>query len=99
MKDCAPDREETKIYNVKSNILYAYSFVETDEWNTVKSYISNAKNEFSNILNNQVNNQNSIDEINKAYILINELEEDCNTQNKNVFYVNYRNLMQELENI
>lgn len=99
MKDFAADREETKIYNVKSNILYAYSFVETDDWNTVKNYIGNAKNEFSNILNNQVNNKNSIDEINKAYILINELEEDCNTQNKNVFYVNYRNLMQELENI
>ena len=99
MKDFAADREETKIYNVKSNILYAYSFVETDEWNNVKTYVGNAKNEFSNILNNQVNNKNSIDEINKAYILINELEEDCNTQNKNVFYVNYRNLMQELENI
>lgn len=99
MKDFAADREETKIYNVKSNILYAYSFVETDEWNNVKTYVGNAKNEFSNILNNQVNNRNNIDEINKAYILINELEEDCNTQNKNVFYVNYRNLMQELENI
>lgn len=99
MQDFAADREETKIYNVKSNILYAYSFVETDEWNNVKTYVGNAKNEFSNILNNQVNNRNNIDEINKAYILINELEEDCNTQNKNVFYVNYRNLMQELENI
>ena len=51
------------------------------------------------MLNNQVNNMNNIDEINKSYILINELEEDSNNKNKNVFYVNYRNLMQELENI
>lgn len=99
IKDFAPDSNKVSVYNVKSNILYAYAYVETDDWDNVKKYIGSAKEEFSNVLNNQVNNMSNIDEINKAYILINELEEDSNNQNKKVFYVNYRNLMQELENI
>ena len=99
IKDFAPDSNKVSVYNAKSNILYAYAYVETDDWDNVKKYIGSAKEEFSNVLNNQVNNMSNIDEINKAYILINELEEDSNNQNKKVFYVNYRNLMQELENI
>ena len=99
VKDFAPEGNEANVYSVKSNILYAYTYATIDDWNNVKKYISSAKDEFTNILNNQVNNMNNIDEINKAYILINELDEDGNNQNKKVFYVNYRNLMQELENI
>ena len=99
IKDFAGDSSQTNVYNVKSNILYAYANIETDNWDNVKKYVNSAQSEFANILNNQVNNMNNIDEINKAYILINELKNDCNEQNKKVFYVNYRNLMQELENI
>ena len=99
VKDFTGDSQYTSLYNVKSNVLYAYASIEIDDWDNVKKYVNIAREEFSNILNNQVNNMNNIDEINKAYILINELEEDCNNQNKKVFYVNYRNLMQELENI
>lgn len=99
VKDFAADSNQVSAYNVKSNILYAYAHVENDDWDTVKKYISSAKEEFSNVLNNQVNNVNNMDEINKSYILINELEEDSNNKNKKVFYVNYRNLMQELGNI
>lgn len=99
VSDFANDSSKSNIYNVKSNILYAYSNVETENWDNVKKYISNAKANFSSILNNQVSNMNNINEINKAYILINELENDCDNKNKKVFYVNYRNFMQELENI
>lgn len=99
IKDFSGDSNEKNVYQVKSNILYAYASIETNDWNKVKNYINTAKEEFSNLLNNPMDNINNMDEINKSYILINELEEDCNNQNKKVFYVNYRNLMQELENI
>ena len=99
VNDFIEDGNEAHIYNVKSNILYADSFVEAEDWENVKKYIVSTKEKFYNILNNQVNNVNKIDMINKAYVLINELEEDCNNKNKKVFYINYSNLMQELENI
>ena len=84
---------------VTSNILYAYANIETDDWNKTSDYIGKAKTEYANIVNGQVNNVNKIDKINKAYILINEIEKNASNKNKNVFYVNYRNLIQELENL
>ena len=47
-------------------------------------------------MNNQINNINNIDDINKAYILINELVDDVNKKSKKTFYINYQEIMQEL---
>ena len=99
IKDIGPDNQKVSLFIVESNILYAYSYIEQDNWNKVLEYIGSAKQEFSNIINNQVNNVNNIDVINKSYILINELEKNANNKDKNIFYINYSNLMQELENI
>ena len=99
IKDIGPDNQKVSLFIVESNILYAYSYIEQDNWNKVLEYIGSAKQEFSNIINNQINNVNNIDVINKSYILINELEKNANNKDKNIFYINYSNLMQELENI
>lgn len=99
IKEFESDNKEVSLLNVKTNILYSYSFVSTETWDKVIEYMSKAKKEFSNIINNQINNVNDIDVINKSYILINELEKNSNNKDKNIFYINYINLMQELENI
>ena len=99
IQDFSNDNNNKSLFIVKSNILYAYAYIETDDWDKVNDYVSKAKTEFANIVNGQVNNVSKIDKINKAYILINEVEKNANEKNKSVFYVNYRNLIQELENI
>lgn len=99
VKDFSSDTQKISVYTVKSNVLYAYATTRQDDWNKIGGYVTKAKQEFSNIMNNQINNASSIDTINKAYILINELEEDCKNKNKNIFYINYVNLIQELNNI
>ena len=91
--------ENSKIYNVRSNILYSYSEIERDNWEEAGNYIKKANENFANILNNQINNIAKIDIINKAYVLLNELQEDCNSKDRKVFLINYSNLMQELQNI
>ena len=93
------DNNKTSLLNTKSCILYSYAEMEGEDWSEAKNYISKAKNEFANVLNNQVNNINRIDIINKAYILINELEEDSNNMERKIFLINYSNLIQELQNI
>lgn len=80
-------------------MLYAYAAATQDNWDKIREYVSNAKQEFNSIMNNQVNNVANIDIVNKAYILINELEEDSKNENKSIFYINYLNLIQELNNI
>lgn len=93
------DKNEISLLNIESSILYSYAEIERNNWSKASDYITKAKNEFSNIINNQVNNINKIDIINKAYVLINELEEDCNNNERKIFLINYSNLIQELQNI
>lgn len=99
VKDVNADAQMISLITVKKDILYAYAWIEDDDWNKVIEYIGKAKTEFTNIINNQLNNMNNIDVINKSYILINELEKNSNNKDKEIFYINYKNLMQELENI
>ena len=99
LNDFSNDEQIKNIFNTKSNILYAYSAIDGEDWNQANEYIEKAKSEFNKIMNNQVNNINNIDEINKAYILINELSDDINKQSKKTFFINYVEVIQELENI
>ena len=99
IQDISGDSDLTSLYKTKSNIIYGYSRVDAQDWESVNNYIQTAINEFGNIMNNQVNNINDIDSINKAYVLINELKDDAVNKTGSVFYINYKNLMQELESI
>lgn len=99
LRDFSGDIQKNSLYTVKTFILYSCAYCEQDSWVKTTENIKNAKQEFTNILNNQIHNANNIDVINKSYILINELEKNSNNRDENVFYINYSNLMQELENI
>lgn len=99
INDFSGDNEKISIYKVRSNILYSYAYAESSDWQKVSEYISKAEQEFSNILNNQINNINKLDIINKSYILLNELKQDSINNDKNIFLVNYTNLMQELQTL
>lgn len=99
ISEFSADSTNTSVYSVRSNILYSYSEMERDNWEEAGNYIKKADENFSNILNNQINNINKIDIVNKAYVLLNELQEDCNGKDRKVFLINYSNLMQELQNI
>lgn len=98
-KEAINDNNEITLFNVKCNVLYSYAYLESENWEKVKEYVNNAKTDFNNIVNNQVNNIYQIDIVNKSYILINEIEKDISNKSKKTFYINYEILMQELENL
>lgn len=99
LKEFSDDAEINTIYNLKTNILYAYAYVENEDWNKINEHLAKAKEGFTGLINNSLNNLNNIDIINKAYILVNELEEDSKTQDKTTFLISYTNLIEEVENI
>lgn len=99
LSDFSGNGEKNTIYNIRTNVLYAYAYVESEDWNKIGENIVKAKEGFSVLMNNSLNNLNNIDIINKAYILVNELEEDSKVQNKTTFLISYRNLIEEMENI
>ena len=96
--DFLSNKNEIEIYNVKSNILNAYALVESNNWNEIRENVSKSRNLYGNYMNN-IKNQNTdiIGKTNKIFVLLNEIEYSSIQKNKTTFYINYKNLMQELE--
>ena len=91
--------QENKLINmlkVKSNIMNAYAYTEEENWNKISEEIVNAETNYMNILNSVPENENSIYNVNKGYILLKELQVALSTKDKDVFYLKYKNLMVEL---
>lgn len=93
------DMRTVNLYKTKSGILNAFAAVEQDNLELVRTELANAEQAFLPIINDidaQTNNQSNI---NKSYILIKELQSSINNNDKEIFYIIYKNLIQELTNI
>lgn len=89
----------TNIYQTKSNLLNAYVLVEQNNITELQKQLSNAEQAFLPIINDISSQNANQSNINKAYILIKELQNYTNNDDKDVFYIKYKNLIQELNNI
>ena len=63
----------------------------------MKNSIQKAQNSYNNIINSNLQTSQYINTINKAYILLNEMLKSINTKDKDIFYINYKNLMHEID--
>ena len=57
----------------------------------MKNSINKAQIAYNNILNGGLQNSRNISSINKSYVLLNEIAKSTDTQDKNIFYINYKN--------
>ena len=100
MKDYSDNTTNIYILETKSNILYAYALAEyNDKWTQINEKLKLAQASYMNIVNNRSNDKSGTNSINKAYILLNEIQKTTDKADKKVFYLNYKNLMQELDAI
>ena len=100
MKDYSDNTTNIYILETKSNILYAYALAEyNDKWTQINEKLKLAQASYMNIVNNRSNDKSGTNSINKAYILLNEIQKTTDKADKKVFYINYKNLMQELDAI
>ncbi len=93
------DMREVNLYKTKSSILNAYAAIEDENMELVRTELVNAEEAFLPIINDINSNTNNQANINKAYILIKELQNSSNNKDKDIFYIKYKNLIQELTNI
>lgn len=93
------DTKTKAVYSTKANILNAYALIEQNNFNQVKTELATAEQSFMPIINNITSNDSNQANINKAYILIKELQNINPDTDKDIFYIKYKNLMQELNNI
>lgn len=84
------------VLKTKSNVLNAYAIIEDNKPDEVKKQIDSAEQSYLPIVNNIETNTNMQYNINKAYILLKELQGSLDTTDSDIFYIKYRNLIQEL---
>ena len=88
-----------KVIRIKDNIFKAYSKLDTGDWEEIANDISNAITLYSELLTNTTENIEKQYEINKGYILINEMQNAVNLQDVSIFLIKYKNLLEELNSI
>jgi len=84
----------------KSNIVSSYALVEQDNWDEAKKNVEKAQEYFSNIINNA--NDKNIEKQNilsKTYVLLGEFSNSINKKDKQLYYIKYKSLMQNIENL
>ena len=88
------------IQKTKTSILNSYVFVEQNNWNEVQLQLQEAINCYTNVINNvDEENKNNKNKITKIYVLLNELNNAISLQSKEIYYIKYKNVMDELVNI
>lgn len=84
------------VYSTKMNILNVCVQIEKGNYNEAKKELSNAEQSFLPIINNMNSTQKNEVNINKAYILIKDLQNSIDNIDKDVFYIKYKNLIEQL---
>ena len=95
--------EENETYKmvvrIKENIFKAYSKLDAGKWDEISNDVNNATSTYSELLTNASNGIDNQYEINKGYILINEMQNAVKLQDVSVFLIKYKNLLEELNSI
>ena len=91
-----PKQDEKKyVYQTKADIIEAYSLVEKEEWNQISEKINSAQDKFTKA----AEKSNKKITINKVNLLLKEIKESVKSEDKDIFYIKYKNILDELGNL
>lgn len=87
------------IIETKTNILKAYSKLDTDNWNDISNDIKQASNTYSKLLTSTNIDQSKQYTISKIYVMINELQNAVQVKDKEIFLIKYKNIIEEMNSL
>lgn len=90
---------EKYLQNLKSTknyIFKSYVAATQNDWNTVSTSLIEAENSYTNILNNIDYVKDKEYKVNKTYLLIKELQNTISLQNKQIYFLKYKTLIESL---
>lgn len=93
------EKQTQNIETTKYYIYTAYSLASQDDWNGVTENLSNAENNFLSILNDIEYAENKEFKINKTYMLLKDLQNSTPNNDKNLFFLKYKNLIESLNTL
>lgn len=94
-----PNQEKISLAKTKSFLITAYAIVEKEQWDQISQTMASAEENFLPFINNTQTDENKQADRNKVYILLKELIKTVNEKNKEIFYLKYKIVIQELNNI
>ena len=93
------DEYNTNLYNTKKDILNAYTLANNDnKWNEITNSVKSASKQFEKIVDSK-NDKKEKDNLEKVQSMLKNLESTVALNNKNIFYMQYKNVMQEISNL
>lgn len=100
VKNTQMEELKKKTIETKSHILNAYAYVETEDWDRIQTEIINAEKKFTEVVND-ISNQDDQRKynINKSYILLQELKNSLTLKDKGIFHMKYKILLEELNTL
>ena len=87
---------QTNLYKVKSNVFNAYAIIEQNNPEEVSKYLRLAEEEIVAMMNNMGSSNENEYNVNKAYIILKDLQNSVDGGSTDIFYLKYKNLIQEL---
>ena len=100
IQDCSDDEKQIIIIKTKNYIFQAYSKLDAEDWESISDNVDSAIQEFTKLVTDITNiekeNQYTI---NKIYIILNELLNSIQLQDREVFLIKYKNVLEELQNL
>lgn len=88
--------KEMNVMKTKYNLLTCYKYADTEDWEQLQNATSNLKMGFSNISNQRSDYKGKENNIRNANVIIEEISNSSNIKDKDIFFIKYKNLMQEL---
>lgn len=92
------DNYEENLAYTKAYIINSYVLLEDDKWEDMQAEVAKAQ-EYFNLVINSINTKSSQIFINKTYVLLNEMKNAINLKDKKLYYMKYKNLMENAMNI
>ncbi len=89
----------TNLLDTKLQVLNAYVLTEDQNWDEINKRLDNALNEYGGIINNVEMNSKNPAGVSQTYILLKELQRSTSSKDVDIFYINYKNFMQEIQSL
>lgn len=98
-KAISAENSMQNIKQTKSFLINAYSFAEQDNWNEIQKNMNECEKTFKNVVNDIEFAQRNEYKINKTYVLIKEMQNSLYLQDKDIFYIKYKNLLESINTL
>ena len=99
IKNCSNDEQYKTIINTKQYILSAYSILDSEDWDKINAQIKLAVDTYSKLITDINLETEKQYNINKVYIMINDIQNSTTIKSKDIFLIKYKNIIEELNTI